>query len=171
MYLDTWWRNQSTASACSTTDAFGPICIKEVQELAALAGRGMGKNPFTLAISDDTTFANAMYYMPTLANQRMVMEAGSGGTATLTRDLKTFEPTIYIRGAKLIFDHAATSDTMRFFKPGESIVCNFAKNNFFRVTPRQTSENTFSWRILVGCVLQLVNKNPFSTGVLYNFNA
>ena len=74
----TWWRNQTKASGCSTTNAFGPICIKEVQELSALASGGQGKPVFKLGITDDATYANALYYMPDQGTMRNVIVANGG---------------------------------------------------------------------------------------------
>lgn len=164
-----WWRNQSTASSCSTTDAFGPICLKEVQDMAALASRGYDTVPFRLGVTDDTTFGNMWYYAPTIANQRVMIET-SDGLQRLNPDFKTEEPTVFLSGARIIWDHAAPADAMRFFNPGESIKVLFARNNKFRISPQQQSEDSWTYRVLYGVVMQMVNLNPYTTGVLYNFN-
>jgi hypothetical protein len=167
-----WWRNQRSASACSTTDAYGPICIYEIQQMAALAARGQRGNPFRLAITDDATFANMMYYLPQLGSTiRNVIETGNQGAAKLTPDMKTQQPKVYLHNAQVIFDHAATSDQMIFCDPGENIKVIFAKNNYFRTTSTQMAEDNFSYRVLMGIVLAQVNFNPYTTGVHYNFNA
>jgi hypothetical protein len=45
------------------------------------------------------------------------------------------------------------------------------KNGFFKVTPRQEAEDSFSVRILMGFHGQMVNLNPRRSAVLYNFNS
>ena len=168
----TWWRNQSTASSCSTTDAYGPICTKEVLAAAAIAGRGQGRNPFRLAVTDDTTFVNMTYYLPSLSSSiRSVIETRGGSSATLNQDMTVREPKVMLRGARVIYDHAAIADAMRFFDPGESLKIFFAKNNHFRISSPQQAEDAWVYRVLYGVLFQQMNMNPYSTFVHYNFNA
>lgn len=170
----TWWRNQSKASACSTTDAFGPICIKEVQELSALASGGQGKPVFKLGLCDDVTYANALYYMPQQGSTNPVIisnGSGSGGAVNFPAGkLQTGEQPIYMHNARLIWDHAATADSIRLFNP-EWVKMRVVKNGFFKVTPRQRSENSFSVRVLMGFHGQMFNMNPRRSAVLYDFNS
>lgn len=169
---NTWWRNQSKASACSTTDGFGPICIKEVQELSALASGGQGKPVFKLALTDDATYANALYYMPDQGTMRNVIVTNNGNKDITfpSGKLATTEQSIYLHNAKLIWDHAATADAIRLFNP-EWVKMLVVKNGMFRITPRQQSEDSFSVRVLMAFHGQLINQNPRRSAVLYNFNS
>ena len=168
---NTWWRNQATASSCSTTDAFGTIVLKEAQELAALASGGQGRNPFTHGVVDDATFANAMYYLPQMGTvQNVITGNGGGDTVTWPKNVKTVEPSLWIRGAKLIWDHAATADSMRMFN-FDKIKIRFVKNSYFHMTPKQQAEDSFSVRVLMGCAFQHLNMNPKESAVIYNFNS
>jgi len=169
---NSWWRNQSKASDCSTTNAFGPICIKEVQELSALASGGQGKPVFKLGICDDVTFANALYYLPDQGTMRNVIVANGGAKKVSfpAGGLETNEAPIYLHNARLIWDHAATADSIRLFNP-EWVKMRTVKNGFFKTTPRQRSENSFSVRVLMGFHGQMFNMNPRRSAVLYNFNS
>ena len=60
---------------------------------------------------------------------------------------------------------------MRFFDPGNSVKWLWGKNNFFRMSGEVPSENTFAYTVKMGCICMLVNCNPFTTGVIYNFNS
>jgi len=169
---NTWWRNQAKASACSTTDAFGPICIKEIQELSALASGGQGKPVFKLGLCDDTTYANALYYMPSQGTMQNVIVAnnGKGKIDFPSGSLNTGEQPIYMHNARLIWDHAAAADSIRLFNP-EWVKMRVVKNGFFKVTPRQRSENSFSVRVLMGFHGQMFNMNPRRSAVLHDFNS
>ncbi len=168
----TWWRNQTKASACSTTNAFGPICIKEVQELSALASGGQGKPVFKLGITDDATFANALYYMPDQGTMRNVIVANGGSSDVKfpAGKLTTSEAPIMLHNARLIWDHAATADAIRLFNP-EWVKLLVVKNGWFKITPRQEAEDSFSVRILMGLHANMINMNPRRSAVLYNFNS
>jgi len=165
-----WWRNQSQASACSTTNAFGPIVLREVQLVAGLAGGGQGKSNFKLAVTDDTTFANAIYYLPDQGTIRNVIVGNGKGQVNWPKDVATSEPTIHLHGARLIWDHAAPADALRLFNP-EYVRLRFLKNGYFRLSPKQQAEDSWSVRVMMGCAFQFINKNPRRSAVIYNFNA
>lgn len=166
-----WWRNQSTASSCSTTDAFGPICIREIQLGNAAAAGGQGKRVFKIAVTDDTTYANALYYLPRQGSMvPQIIANGGSNTATFPTAMKTQEQPMYFHNARCVWDHAAAADAIRFFST-EYVKLLVVKNGYFKVTPRQESEDSFSVRILMGFHGQLVNLNPRRSFVLYNFNA
>ena len=71
---------------------------------------------------------------------------------------------------QLIFAHAAIADAIRLFSP-EYVKLIVAKNGYFKVTPKQEAEDSFSVRILMGFHGQMINKNPRRSAVLYNFNS
>ena len=171
---DTWWANQTTASSCSKTNAFGPIVMKEILSQSMLAGRGQGKNPFRLGVTDDATYANMAYYAPgtNIKNlQGFYTVTNQGGPSSTLKSVKESEPTFDLMGARIIFDHAAVADAIRFFDPGKSVEVLVMKNNFFRMSQKVESENTFAYTVKMGVILMQVNKNPFTTGVIYNFNS
>ena len=168
---ETWWRGQASASSCSQTNAFGPICIKEVRDLSMAASRGQGQPAFKMAVTDEVTYSNALYYMPDQGVMRNVMVANQSGDTTFpSGPLKVEEPPIWFYNAKMIWDKAAVADAIRLFDPS-LVNLRVAKDGFFFMSPKQDSEDSFSMRILMAFHGNMVNLNPKRAGVLYNFNS
>ena len=84
--------------------------------------------------------------------------------------LQTGEQAIMLHNARLIWDHAATADAIRLFNP-QWVKLLVVKNGYFKITPRQEAEDSFSVRILMGLHANMVNMNPRRSAVLYNFNS
>lgn len=169
---NTWWRSQKKASDCNPTNAFGPICIKEVRDLSMAASRGQGQPAFKMSVTDEVTYSNALYYMPDQGVMRNVI-VQNGGNKKVTFPggaLHVEEPAIQFYNGPMIWDKAAIADAIRLFDPSK-VQLQVAKNGFFFMSPKQDAEDSFSFRLLMAFHGRMVNLNPRRSGVLFDFNS
>jgi len=163
---NTWVQNQQKSSACSTTDGFGVICYKEVQEVLKDASTGMGEQEFDLAVMDKTVHTNMAYYLPDLANsQRIVVESGKDVTGMQMK--YAAENAFYLGDALCIWDNLAPSDSIRWINTKDFRVKVLKDADM--VTAMRNSHNSFSDAILCGMALTQVSLNPRYTAVLNAF--
>ena len=163
-----WAQNQQADASCSTTDAFGVICIKDIQGLLKDASHGMGEQAFNLAVMDKTVHTNMQYYLPDLANsQRVVVESGKDVPGMQMK--YAAENAFYLGEALAIWDNLAPSDSIRWVNT-DLIKVKVLKDADM-VTAMRNSHNSFSDAILTGMALTQVNLNPRYSAVLNAFSS
>ena len=166
-----WIQNQQRGATCSTTDGFGVVCLKDIETLLKNASRGMGdRSMFKLALMDKTVHTNMAYYLPDLANSQRVVVNGNSSRNIPADQLKyAGENTFYLGEALAIWDHNASTDSIRWINP-DTIRIRVLKNCDM-VTAKREAQNSFSKAILCGMAINIVNLNPRYSAVLHAFSS
>ncbi len=177
----TWWRSQSAASSCSTTDAAGIVLNLEMRKLINSASEGQGANAPNIYLCDDTTHANVTYYGLGYATQNKGV-ARAGGEANvrpvITQGAKipvsnatmANEVDMMIDQGVLIWDHEATADTIRGWNT-KNVVLHVARNSDFYLSPTVRAEDSLAKNYILAWAGAFVNHNPKRSLCLYNLNS
>ncbi len=163
-----WFRNKSKDSTCSTTDGFGLVGIKDFDVLLKDMSVGQGSIDINLAVCDDTVHSNITYYGLAVPAARTVVTNGSDIPANAARF--NADADLYIKNAALIWDHNCSEDSVRMFST-DLVKLHILKDCDFKMLPEKYAEDSFSKNIPLGVVCALVNHNPRHSGVLYNFTS
>lgn len=170
---NTWFRNQSAASSCSTTLGFGLICIKELDTLSKNCSRGMagGAGGLKLALMDKTVHSNLLYYGLGTNNltQQIIVNNGAKANVAPAANIAQ-EPAVYIRQAKCVWDADCPEDSIRLINP-DLVKVSFVKDWDVRMDGPDRAIDSFAKSYIIGCSFYHMNHNPKYTGVLYNFSA
>ncbi len=165
---EAWFRNKSLDSTVSTTDGFGLVGIKDLDTLLKSMSTGQGQNPINMAVCDDTVHTNVTHYGLAVPAARTVVTNGGDIPAQSVHLQSDVE--LFIRNAPLIWDHAASADSIRMWST-KNLKLYILKDADFKMLPEKFAEDAFSKNIPIGLVAAFVNMNPRHTGVLFNFTS
>lgn len=177
----TWFRSQSAASSCSTTDAAGVVNAHELRALINSASEGQGGDAPNLYLCDDTTHNNVTYFgLATQTPNYGVARAGGspnvqpvlteGGSIPVKKATIAPAVDLMIDQGVLIWDHAAPEDSIRGWNT-KNVILHVAKGCDFYLTKPQRAEDSLAENFILAWAGAFVNHNPCRSLCLYNLNA